>query len=113
MKEIVDWTQAEPSPHPTLVLFWSDGGVHAEKRITETLIKASRLPIYWMFLGLGRADYGVLARLDAVTGGVVDNAGFIPIDDIDHVADADLYGQIFGTFVKPWVTAATQVGVLR
>jgi hypothetical protein len=113
MKAIVDWTQAEPSPHPTLVLFWSDGGVHAEKKIVETLVKSSRLPIYWMFLGLGRAEYGVLARLDNVTGGVVDNAGFIPIDDIDHYPDADMYGRIFGAFVKPWVTAATAAGVLR
>jgi stress response protein SCP2 len=113
MKEIVDWSQAEPSPHPTLVLFWSDGGVHAEKRIAETLVKSSRLPIFWMFLGLGRSDYGVLARLDNVRGGLVDNAGFIPIDDIDHYPDSDLYGQIFGTFVQPWVAAATQAGVLR
>jgi hypothetical protein len=112
MKEIIDWTLGEPSPYPTLVLFWSDGGVHAEKRIVETLVRSSRLPIYWMFLGLGRADYGVLARLDDVTGGVVDNAGFIPIDDIDRVADADLYSQIFGSFVRPWVTAATAAGVL-
>jgi stress response protein SCP2 len=113
MKEIVDWAQAEPSPHPTLVLFWSDGGVHAEKKITEILVKASRLPIYWMFLGLGRADYGVLARLDAVTGGVVDNAGFIPIDDIDRYPDDAMYGQIFGSFVRPWVEAATAAGILR
>ncbi|GAA0941901.1 VWA domain-containing protein [Virgisporangium aurantiacum] len=112
MKEIVDWTQAEPSPYPTLVLFWSDGGVHAEKKIVETLVKSSRLPIFWMFLGLGRAEYGVLARLDNVTGGVVDNAGFIPIDDIDRYPDADMYGQIFGNFVKPWVAAATAAGVL-
>jgi hypothetical protein len=65
-----------------------------------------------MFLGLGRSDYGVLARLDDVSGGVVDNAGFIPIDDIDRYPDSDLYGQIFGTFVKPWVAAATAAGVL-
>jgi stress response protein SCP2 len=112
MKDIIDWAQAEPSPYPTLVLFWSDGGVHAEKRITETLVKASRLPIYWMFLGLGRSDYGVLARLDDVSGGVVDNAGFIPIDDIDRYPDSDMYGRIFGTFVKPWVAAATAAGIL-
>ncbi|GIJ49118.1 hypothetical protein Val02_60040 [Virgisporangium aliadipatigenens] len=113
MKEIVDWTRAEPSPYPTLVLFWSDGGVHAEKKIFETLVKSSSLPVYWMFLGLGRADYGALARLDNVRGGVVDNAGFIPIDDIDAVADRDLYGWIFGNFVSPWVAAATTAGVLR
>jgi stress response protein SCP2 len=113
MKDIVDWTKAEPLPYPTLVLFWSDGGVHAEKKIAETLVKASALPVYWMFLGLGRSDYGVLARLDNVRGGVVDNAGFIPIDDIDAVADRDLYGWIFGNFVSRWVAEATAAGVLR
>lgn len=113
MKEIVDWSKVEPSPHPTLVLFWSDGGVHAEKKIFETLVKSSSLPVFWMFLGLGRADYGALARLDNVRGGVVDNAGFIPIDDIELYPDAEMYGQIFGSFVKPWVAAATAAGVLR
>ncbi|WP_327007928.1 VWA domain-containing protein [Dactylosporangium sp. NBC_01737] len=112
MKEILDWTAAEPSPHPTLVLFWSDGGVHAEKQITELLIRASNRPVYWMFLGLGVADYGVLARLDNVRGGVVDNAGFLPIDDIDLLSDDDLYGQIFGAFVSRWHTAAAAAGIL-
>ena len=87
--------------------------MHAEKRITETLVKASRLPIYWMFLGLGRSDYGVLARLDNVSGGVVDNAGFIPIDDIDQFPDEVLYGEIFGSFVRPWVEAATAAGIIQ
>ncbi|MFC4996909.1 VWA domain-containing protein [Dactylosporangium cerinum] len=113
MKEILDWTAAEPSPHPTLVLFWSDGGVHAEKQIKELLVRSSNQPVYWMFLGLGVADYGVLARLDDVRGGMVDNAGFIPIDDIDLLSDEDLYGQIFGNFVSRWHTAAAAAGILR
>ncbi len=112
MKEILDWTAAEPSPHPTLVLFWSDGGVHAEKQITELLVRSSNRPVYWMFLGLGVADYGVLARLDNVRGGLVDNAGFLPIDDIDLLSDDDLYGQIFGTFVSRWHSAAAAAGIL-
>jgi stress response protein SCP2 len=112
MREIIDWTLAEPSPHPTLVLFWSDGGVHAEKKIAQMLVQSSSLPIFWMYLGLGRADYGVLARLDSVSGGVVDNAGFIPIDDIEHYPDETLYGEIFGSFVRPWIDAATAAGVL-
>jgi hypothetical protein len=113
MREIVDWTLAEPSAYPTLVLFWSDGGVHAEKKISQLLVESSRLPIFWMFLGLGRANYGVLARLDSVSGGVVDNAGFIPIDDIDRYPDGVMYGEIFGSFVRPWVDAASAAGVLR
>jgi len=113
MKEILDWSAAEPSPHPTLVLFWSDGGVHAERQITELLVRSSNRPVYWMFLGLGRADYGVLARLDDVRGGVVDNAGFLPIDDIDALSDEDLYGQIFGTFVSRWYATAGAAGIVR
>jgi stress response protein SCP2 len=113
MKDILDWTTAEPSPHPTLVLFWSDGGVHAEKQITELLVRSSNRPVYWMFLGLGVADYGVLTRLDNIRGGVVDNAGFLPIDDIDQLPDDALYDQIFNTFVTQWHTAATTAGILH
>ncbi|MET7419379.1 VWA domain-containing protein [Dactylosporangium sp. NPDC005555] len=112
MKEILGWAAAEPSPHPTLVLFWSDGGVHAEKQITELLIRSSNRPVYWMFLGLGVADYGILDRLDNIRGGAVDNAGFFPIDDIDMLSDEHLYGHIFESFVSRWHAAATTTGIL-
>ncbi len=42
----------------------------------------------------------------------MDNAGFLPIDDIDLMSDEDLYGQIFGSFVSRWYAEATAAGIV-
>jgi hypothetical protein len=113
MREIVDWTLAEPSAHPTLVLFWSDGGVHAEKKIASCSWNPAGCPFSGCSSASARPTTACLARLDSVSGGVVDNAGFIPVDDIDRYPDDVMYGEIFGSFVRPWVDEATAAGVLR
>jgi stress response protein SCP2 len=111
MDEVIGWVTATPSPYPTLVLAWSDGGIYRGDQILDILVQSSSKPIFWMWLGLGRANYAVLQRLDQVTGGVVDNAGFIEIDDIDSMADDELYGRIF-PFVRQWYADATAAGVI-
>ncbi|MGQ4599600.1 VWA domain-containing protein [Nocardia sp. R6R-6] len=45
----------------------------------------ARLPAFWQFIGLGRADRGLLRTLDALSDRAVDNGGFFALDDIDQV----------------------------
>jgi stress response protein SCP2 len=111
MHQVIQWVKDNPSPYPTIVLGWSDGGVGNEKGIKKVLVESSSLPICWVWLGLGRANYGVLARLDAITGGVVDNCGFFEIDDIEHMSDDDLYSAIFAIVTK-WHKEAKAAGVI-
>jgi hypothetical protein len=79
---------------PVLVLFFTDGGFRKKGPISELMRAASSAPVFWQFVGIGRANYGVLERLDDMEGRVVDNAGFFAIDDIDQVSDDDLYQRL-------------------
>ena len=64
------------------------------------------------FVGLGRANYGLLRTLDEMSDRVVDNAGFFALDDIDQVDDAQLYARLLGEF-PDWLRAAGRAGILR
>ncbi|MGK5530713.1 VWA domain-containing protein [Streptomyces sp. URMC 129] len=109
--EVRQFVRENPVPEPTLVLFFSDGGVHADREIKKQLVAASGEPLFWQFIGLGDADYGVLRRIDRMKGRRVDNAGFFAVDDIAEVPDAELYDRLLSEFPS-WLTAARDAGIL-
>jgi hypothetical protein len=96
---------------PTLVLFFTDGGFSRRREIAELMREAAHLPAFWQFVGLGRARYGVLERLDELERRVVDNAGFFALDDIDSVGDDELYRRLLGEF-PDWLRAARTAGIV-
>ncbi|WP_235174433.1 vWA domain-containing protein [Tomitella biformata] len=89
---------ADPQSVPTLVLFFSDGGVHRNQEIEEQLRAAVAEPIFWQFIGLGRAGFGVLEKFDNLTDRLVDNVGFFSVDQIDEIPDAELYDRLLSEF---------------
>ncbi|MFE7802158.1 VWA domain-containing protein [Nocardia sp. NPDC057440] len=97
---------------PTLVLFFTDGGFAKKREIAALMREASRLPAFWQFVGLGKANYGLLRSLDEMSDRLVDNAGFFALDDIDTVDDAQLYGRLLSEF-PDWLRAAKAAGVLH
>ncbi|MBC2873763.1 MULTISPECIES: VWA domain-containing protein [Streptomyces] len=103
--------RADPSADPTLVLFFSDGGVYEDERIERQLRAAVKEPVFWQFVGLGRADYGVLERFDTLPDRSLDNVGFFAVDDITAVSDQELYDRLLSQF-PAWVAAARRAGVL-
>lgn len=106
------YVTAHPVPAPTLVLFFSDGGVHRNAEIERELRAAVEEPVFWQFVGLGRAGFGVLERFDTMPGRRVDNVGFFAVDDIDRLTDAELYDRLLSEFPS-WLKAARQAGILR
>jgi stress response protein SCP2 len=96
---------------PTLVLFFTDGGFAKRREIAQLMREAAHLPAFWQFVGIGKAKYGVLERLDEMDGRVVDNAGFFAVDDIDRIDDEELYRRLLGEF-PDWLRAARAAGVL-
>ena len=96
---------------PTLVLFFSDGGIYRNTAIERELRDAVEEPIFWQFVGLGRSNYGVLERFDTLPGRRVDNVGFFAVDDISTVPDQELYDRLLSEF-PTWITAAGQAGIL-
>ncbi|MGW4770854.1 vWA domain-containing protein [Nocardia sp. NPDC004278] len=109
MRDII--ASLRPGGTPTLVLFFTDGGFAKKREITALMRDASRLPAFWQFVGLGKANYGLLRTLDEMSDRVVDNAGFFALDDIDQVDDAQLYARLLGEF-PDWLRAATRAGIL-
>lgn len=97
---------------PTLVLFFTDGGFHNRAQISALMRRASSLPAFWQFIGLGRNDFGILRKLDTLNGRVVDNAGFFAVDNIDTLADSELYQLLLGEF-PTWIGSARRAGILR
>jgi len=100
------------SPLPVLVIFISDGGVSQNAEIKKLLTAAAALPVFWQFVGIGGRQYGVLEKLDTMTGRIVDNCGFFALDHLDSVSEQELYDLLLGEFPL-WLSAARQKGVLR
>ncbi|MDX3318094.1 VWA domain-containing protein [Streptomyces sp. ME03-5684b] len=109
--EVRAFARANPAPVPTLVLFFSDGGVYRNAEIERELREAVEEPVFWQFVGLGRSNYGVLERFDTLPGRRVDNVGFFAVDDIGTVPDPELYDRLLSEFPS-WVTAAGRAGIL-
>ncbi|MGW9396093.1 VWA domain-containing protein [Streptomyces sp. NPDC055642] len=109
--EVRAFVRDHPASAPTLVLFFSDGGVYRNKEIERELREAVEEPVFWQFVGLGKSDYGVLERFDTLPGRRVDNVGFFAVDDITTVPDPELYDRLLTEFPL-WITAAGRAGIL-
>ncbi|WP_406353599.1 VWA domain-containing protein [Streptomyces sp. NBC_00658] len=109
--EVRAYVREHPAADPTLVLFFSDGGVYRNKEIEKELREAVEEPVFWQFVGLGRSNYGVLERFDELPGRRVDNVGFFAVDDIAGLPDPELYDRLLSQF-PGWVTAARQLGIV-
>ncbi|MFD3458333.1 VWA domain-containing protein [Nocardia fluminea] len=111
--EVRSFVASAPIAVPTLVLFFSDGGIYRDAEIEQQLRAAADEPIFWQFIGLGTTSgYGVLERLDTMTGRRVDNVGFFAVDDLDSLTDADLYSRLLQEFPS-WIHNARQAAILR
>lgn len=110
MNEVINSLKGQAGP--TLVLFFTDGGFTKKREITSLMKKAASLPAFWQFVGIGDNDFGVLSKLDEMSGRVVDNVGFFPVTDIDRIDDAELYRRLLSEF-PDWLRAARAAGILR
>lgn len=112
IREVRAFVHHNPIPEPTLVLFFSDGGVYKDAEIEKELREAVEQPIFWQFIGLGNANYGVLERFDELPNRRVDNVGFFSIDDIEKLPDQQLYDRVLQEFPR-WIKTARAAGILR
>lgn len=96
---------------PAYVLFITDGGVNHKKEIQNIMIEASHLPIFWQFVGVGGQNYGILEKLDTMTGRYVDNAGFFALDDFKKVSNEELYARLLEEFPK-WLADIRKKGMI-
>ncbi|WP_411347235.1 VWA domain-containing protein [Paenibacillus sp. WLX2291] len=113
MEDVIrKYTKEAPNVHiPTYIIFFSDGGVSSKSKIAKLIIDSSRYNLFWQFVGLGNANYGVLRELDELKGRFVDNANFFELDDISKVSDEELYDRLLNEFPS-WIEEAKRKSIL-
>ncbi|MDR1603986.1 MAG: VWA domain-containing protein [Gracilibacteraceae bacterium] len=89
------------SREPVLALFITDGHLSAEWQIEEVLLKTSRFPVFWQFIGLHGSEYGVLEQVREIPGRYSANADFLKLNDIDDISETELYTRLL-TSVRHW-----------
>ncbi len=109
MRMVVD--EYKDTKIPAYVLFITDGGVNQKKEIQNIITEASHLPIFWQFVGVGGKNYGILEKLDTMTGRYVDNAGFFALDDFQKVSNEELYARLLEEFPS-WLEEIREKGMI-
>ena len=110
MRQVID--EYRGSSLPAYVVFISDGSVHDTAGITEMMIEASRLPIFWQFVGVRGSNYGILEHLDDMEGRFIDNANFFALDDFKSVDKTELYIRLLNEFPS-WLREARAKGIIK
>ena len=109
MRMVVD--EYKDTKIPAYVLFITDGGVNQKKEIQNIITEASHLPIFWQFVGVGGKNYGILEKLDTMSGRYVDNAGFFALDDFKKVSNEELYARLLEEFPS-WLEEIKKKGMI-
>lgn len=108
------YTKEQPSDLPTLVLFITDGdNFDTDKpRTTHSITQASKHPIFWQFVGIGRSSFNYLETLDEMEGRYVDNANFFSVNDIKSISDMELYNRLLGEYPS-WIAEVRKKGMIK
>lgn len=109
MRMVVD--EYKDTKIPAYVLFITDGGVNQKREIQNIITEASHLPIFWQFVGVGGKNYGILEKLDTMSGRYVDNAGFFALDDFKKVSNEELYARLLEEFPL-WLEKIKRKGMI-
>lgn len=78
---------------PAYVIFITDGDTSNADRAKNAIIEASKLPIFWQFVGVGNSDYSFLQELDDMEGRYVDNADFFAVDKPENISYIQLLNE--------------------
>ena len=107
---------------PSYVLCITDGATSNGRKVKNLIFNASNYPIFWQFIGIGgggffksigigKGSYGILEKLDTMTGRRADNANFFSLDDIDCVDNTELYSRMLAEF-PDWLTEAKRLKII-
>lgn len=92
---------------PVYVIYITDGQ-NDDKAATEAILReSSNFPIYFQFVGIGKASFAFLEKLDDLSGRTIDNAGFFQVNDLSQIGDDELYQRMLKEFPQ-FVTEVRQ-----
>ena len=111
IEQVIDYCQRGGDRSPVYVVFISDGGITDSSRITKLIRDAAKLPVFWQFIGVKGRNYGILEKLDDLTGRVVDNCNFFALDDLNDISEEALYDRMMEEFPS-WLKEAKAKGII-
>jgi len=111
MEQVIAHYEGSSDRTPVYVMFISDGGVGEDRKISKLMVRAAELPIFWQFVGIGGRNYGILEKLDDMSGRIVDNCNFFALDDLHDISEEQLYDRLMEEF-PGWLKAARTKGIL-
>lgn len=84
---------------PTFVLFFTDGDCFDREEAKNEIIRLSKYPIFFQFVGIGHIDSQFLHHLDNMPGRHVDNANYFSINGLGtDMSDEQYYAKLLGEF---------------
>ncbi|MFF0139734.1 VWA domain-containing protein [Streptomyces sp. NPDC005227] len=112
MNTVIDHYRISGATDPALVVFQTDGAPQDKDAARHQLAQASKMPIFWAFVGFGPTKVPFLKELDKLRGRLVDNASYFHAGANPHgVPDSELYDGITSEFGS-WLPAARAKGLL-
>ncbi len=96
---------------PTLVIFITDGENDDRREAIRAITKASKLPIFFQFVGIKSSyscGFSFLRELDEMDGRYIDNANFfeMTVRDLTDASDEELYSRILNEFGNSYIPLA-------
>lgn len=111
MRAVIADYLAGPGTVPAFVIFQTDGTPDSRAEAEALLREASKLPIFWAFVGFGD-NIAFLEKLDDLRGRAVDNASFFHARNPKAVTNSELYDGLTTEFAG-WLAAARAKGIVR
>lgn len=102
---------AEKPIIPTLVFFITDGDNFDKAEAEKIIRESSNQAIFWQFVGVGRASFDFLQKLDDMSGRFLDNANFFHVNDLRQISDEEFMERVLNEFPQ-WIKEARSKGVL-
>lgn len=96
-----------PLEEPVFVIFITDGDNQDKPQTEKAIRAASKLGIFWQFVGIGNAGFQFLEKLDNLSGRFVDNANFFKINNITKIDETSLYTKLLQEF-PDWIKTARE-----
>ncbi|HHB2481405.1 TPA: VWA domain-containing protein [Bacillus cereus] len=96
---------------PTLVFFVTDGDNFDKAEAEKIIRESSNQAIFWQFIGVGRAEFKFLKKLDDMSGRFLDNANFFHVNDLRKISDEEFMDRVLNEFPQ-WIKEARAKGVL-
>lgn len=97
---------------PVYVIFITDGENWDKPEAEKAIIEASKVGIFFQFMGIGHEHFNFLAKLDNLSGREVDNANFFKVPNLQRCTDEELYSLLMTEFPS-WIPQSRKAGQIK